>query len=76
MRSCSVFTRNTSKSDDRLDDVIVCNIDGQVPFPGCSHEFVDGNFLVRVTYGKRYLPQWRAVKELTTKLLTAFLRNQ
>jgi hypothetical protein len=27
---------------------------------------------VQVSYGKRYLPQWRAVKELTAKLLAAF----
>ena len=65
----------THKTGDHVDDVVECSLEAEFhyrTYPNCSHEFIYGNFIVHVTYGKPYLPQWRAVNELVVKLLSAF----
>jgi hypothetical protein len=43
-------------------DFIECNIDGSVPFPGCTQWINHGKFMVQTSYGKQYLSQWKNIK--------------
>jgi hypothetical protein len=63
------------RDNQTLAGFITCNVDRSVPSPGCSHEFLYRNLLMRVTYRKPFLPQWRSIEHRVKELLDSFMRQ-
>lgn len=43
-----------------------------VPSPGCRQEFLYRDFLIDVSFNKRHLPEWRAIKKEVIDLIDRF----
>jgi hypothetical protein len=50
----------------------MCYVDGSVPEPGCEADFDYKGILLQVTYGKYFLPQWKAIEQTTKGLFDSF----
>lgn len=57
-------------NDGALQTVMTCNIDGSVPYPGCSHWFRSNGLDVKLTFRKPYLSQWKQLQDDTRRFLT------
>lgn len=58
--------------DGQRQSVIVCDIEGAAPAPGCSHTFFYDNLSLKVSYHRRNLPHWKAIEESIVALLQHF----
>jgi hypothetical protein len=63
------------RGEGALAGFITCNLDGRVPAPGCTHNFLYRNRLMQITYRKPYLPQWRSIEQKVKDLLDSFMRQ-
>lgn len=52
--------------DNHVTDIIACNADGSVPFPGCAHNFSTEYMDVKLGYRKPHLKDWEKIKKRAT----------
>lgn len=54
--------------DGKIVNNLLCNLIGNVPVPGCEHSFVMDDAMLKVSYSRNYLPQWKETEEKIRKL--------
>jgi hypothetical protein len=61
-----------ARQEDRLVAVIECARDGDVRSPGCQQYFMADDLLIKATYSKKFLQNWRSIQESVTALLQRY----
>ena len=60
------------ESDGSIDGIITCRFYEDYPSPGCNHDFIHGDSLVKLSYGRDNVIHWQTIHTSITSLLERF----